>query len=209
MDDDDRLLSADGLLLVRGVAPRAFLTAADVPPNLLRLKPGDWVEVLRRRTVVRVGYRLRADEVRSEAEAPLNAGGEAWELRRAFCRWLRPADPTAFLTAKEFADLSWLVARRMVSARRFGGPDRGAVVEEHPPSLVERGGATYPPEVAQVHSTRVVRLGKRYGPCGSGDDYEDGGLESPRSVVLVRLSYAWCPERFSGDVRRCAAPVEP
>lgn len=179
---------------------RVFLTAADIPPNTLRLRAGEWVRILRERPVVRVGYRLRADDLLSVAREALKEGGSAWELRRAFCRWRSVSEGALNdLTVKEQDDLANLVARQMVRSRNFGGPHRGILVQPREPTQVELAGAEYPGEVAQVFSTRTVRVGRRFGPSGSGEDYENGGLAGDRPVILVRF-FRSSPEWISGDL---------
>lgn len=164
----------------------AFLTAEEVPPNLFRLKPGDTLTPKGRvRAVVRVGYRLHASDLRKEAEALLNtpeAGSAAMLLQRLCGAPLR---------------LTHEVARALVQARGFGGPERGIHVEMHEP----RGRCT-------VWHVRQVRLGTYYpgsggwshGPDGSEYDYENGGLHKPRTVILVTTDLYG--EVISGDFER-------
>lgn len=166
---------------------RVFLTAPEVPPNLLRLKPGDVIVPTSEhvRQVVRVGYRLHAREIKGEATALLNTP----EGRRL------ALDMQTMCGA--CVELEGVVARALVQARRFGGPERGIVAD-----VRALCGA------AVVRGTRCVQLGTYYpggggwshGPDGSEYDYDNGGLSHPRTVVLVR-TYEY-GEVISGDFRR-------
>ena len=92
----------------------------------------------------------------------------------------------------------------------FGGNVRGVLIEdwasEGPETTIRKIDLNSPcpvrvGEVFEVESTRCVRLGERYPPSGSGEDYEDGGLTQPRTVVLVRLRGSRT-EVISGDLAR-------
>lgn len=174
------------------LTPTEFITAQWIPPNLLGLKPG---EVLRPRwnvvrRVVRVGYRLHAKDLKDEAHALLDT-----QKARVLAVALQDLCGAR-------VELDGVVARALVQARRFGGPDRGIhgeTVRMEAPSVM-------------VADTRCVRLGTYYpggggwshGPDGSEYDYEGGGLSTPRTVVLVRTEMG---EVISGDFQRATDPV--
>ena len=100
--------------------------------------------------------------------------------------------------------MNWLLARALVRARGFGGPHRGVMVEDVPGPDDRRILPVSTPHwdgrPLLVESTRRVRLGTRYPPSGSGEDYEGGGLSGLRIAVVVRVSGGW--EMLSGDLRR-------
>ena len=166
-----------------------FLTAAEVPENLLRLKPGDKLQWHTPRRVIRVGYRKSAQDYMDEAKKRLNS----------------PASRSALLTLTinlglppAGLDLQHPVARALAAKDGLGGPERGIWVQ---PRIAPEG-EPEPLDLAPitVKSTYCVRLGTYYPPGGSGEDYEDGGLSSPRTVVLV---VSTCGTTFiSGDLRR-------
>lgn len=170
---------------------RTFLTAQEVPQNLLRLKRGDVLRWTRPpRVVERVGYRKTAADFLDDAESLLR-GEEGRAAVLALRRALYGPSASRFDPAPK--DLDWYVARRLAARDRLGGPERGLVVRD-PAYLVD-----YADTPVEVHGTRVVRLGVYYPPSGGGEDYEDGGLEHPRSVVLVLSDIG---EVISGDLRR-------
>ncbi len=168
---------------------RSFLTAPEVPTNLLRLKPGDRVLFQGPpRKVVRVGYRLTSKDFEAEAQRLLDlpAAREAhYNLAQAL--------------GVSRLDVAHAAARALAGKAQLGGPERG--VWTGPCRWAD--GATM-----TVLSTRCVRLGTYYpgsggwshGPDGSEYEYEYGGLSSPRTVVLVRLAEG--PEVISGDLVR-------
>lgn len=176
-----------------------FLTAAEVPPNVLRLQPGEQVRVLRVRRVVRVGYRLSAKDFLPEAKRLLNT----------------PASHAARLTlcvtvgVENIHGLTYAVARALAAKAGLGGPDRGIHVREDTGAnaldVVYPGAAYGIGEVTYVESTRRVILGRYYPPSGGGEDYEEGGLAKPRTIVLVSLLGGG--EVLSGDLERTGAPV--
>lgn len=173
--------------------PDTFLTAADVPPNLLKLKRGTALRWKRRaRTVVRVGYRKTADDYVDEAKEMLRsvAGQKVIDGLQFFLEGDR------FGRASMLPELDNWIARRLVERDKFGGPDRGILVRDAP-------GLDLADSALVVYSTRVVRLGTYYPPSRGRDpdDYEDGGLAEPRSVILVRTDYG---EVISGDLCTCA-----
>jgi hypothetical protein len=159
-----------------------FLTATEAPPNLLRLKPGErvrWASLERRRTVLRVGYRKIATDYLEEAGNLLCwDGGECWPTLQHLQKF-----------GVNLNDLSFTLARGLARKNKLGGPDRGIWVVEAGPG----------PETFEVGPVRNVRLGTYYQPCGSGEDYTDGGLEHPRVVVLVSTEEG---EVISGDLVR-------
>lgn len=167
----------------------SFLTAPEVPHNLLRLKPGDRVLFHGPpRKVGRVGYRLTSKDFEAEARRLLDLP----EARQALYN-LAQALGVAHL------DVEHAAARALAGKARLGGPERGIWTE---PCRWLDG------ETMTVLSTRCVRLGTYYpgsggwshGPDGSEYDYESGGLSSPRTVVLVLLEEG--PEVISGDLVR-------
>lgn len=167
-----------------------FLLPADIPANLLRLKPGDKVRVLRYRPVHRVGYRLTAANFRTQASQLVNSGelDHAWhELNKAAgCRISE-------------RDLAHAIAYGLCAREQCGGNWRGVIVSDH--SLDTWGDA-----VLTVESTRRVMVGERYPPSVSrsyeyGDEWEPGGLNHAKPVILVTLAgYGF--ELMSGDLER-------
>ena len=169
----------------------SFLTASDVPANLLRLKVGDvlrWVGEAR--TVERVGYRKTAADYLDEAMRRLkedpNGRRAALLLRALIFGSASTFDPAP-------RELDWYLARRLASADRLGGPDRGILMNTTPYAL------DYSATPVVVLGTRTVRLGRYFPPIGGGEDYEDGGLANVRSVVLVQSGIG---EVISGDLVR-------
>ncbi len=180
-----------------GEAPEVFLTAKDAPPNLLRLRLGDVLRWTRTpRTVVRVGYRLRAVDFIDEARRLLDTdAGET--IRKGFDRLAGNRPAGAFWTATPTHGLDWTLARVLVDRAGFGGPDRGLVLNESYYAEMDEVRT----EPITVSSVRSVRIGRRYLASGDDDDYESGGLADARTVVLVRC---WMGEVISGDLARVA-----
>lgn len=174
---DALLDDSTGLMLDE---PPLFLTAAEVPPNLLRLKAGDrvrWADGATPRRVVRVGYRKSACDYLPDADRALR-DADAWAAaRRLLALGMRDRD------------LRYALARGLAQRDRLGGPERGLHVRD----------ATWLDREMTVTATRVVRLGTYYPPSGGGEDHEDGGLADARSVVLVSVG---CAEVVSGDLVR-------
>jgi hypothetical protein len=176
---------------IQGVDDKVvFLPAEEVPPNLLRLKPGDVLRWARDvRTVTKVGYRKTAadylDEARRRLNEDPNGRRAALSLRAVIFGSASTFDPAP-------KDLDWWLARRLAAFDRLGGPERGVHVNE-------RSYGMYRSTPVTVQSTRIVRVGRYYPPFGGGEDYEDGGLAEARSVVLVRCDLG---EVLSGDLQR-------
>lgn len=177
-----------------------FLTAGEVPPNLLRLQPGERVRILRPRSVLKVGYRKSAaDFVHAEAVSAISGvRAEILALERALLRAAYPSETAAasiwYPQSRlhlEYDKLQWVIARALARREHLGGPERGihmATWDQHPAEL-------------SVESTRTVQLGTYYPPSGSGEDFDSGGLSDRRSVVLVRLGPVGV-EVLSGDLER-------
>jgi hypothetical protein len=165
----------------------SFLTAADVPPNLLRLQPGDVLHWTREvRTVERVGYRKTAADFITEADDLLDSN-EGRRITLALAK---------LLGTQVSLRLEWSAARALASKAGMGGPERGLHVRE--PFMYP---GIYEATPVVVHSTRIVRLGRYYPPSGGGEDYESGGITNVRSVVLVSCDFG---EVISGDLARGA-----
>lgn len=195
-----------------------FLTAAELPPNLLRLHPGDAVRVKVARAVERVGYRLCAADLLPEVEAALQQP-EGLALAQAFQRVVDTIVPDprrkpvqSWVMDKTGRDVAHALARQAVKARRFGGPDRGIHVRERPADVRGFVGVRRlqlpPPEVGAVltvKSTYVVQVGRYYPGSGGTppyfDDEESPGLAARRSIVLVVPAYGY-PPMISGDLER-------
>lgn len=162
-----------------------FLTAGDVPPNVLGLHEGDVIRVLRARGVERVGYRLTRGDLLPEAKTLLRSE-EGLRATGAYARALG-------LRLSE-QDLLWVVADALLRKQGFGGRDRGIYVSSRDPLNVFH----------RVVSTRCVQTGRYY--AGSPGSYEDPsdceppGLGGRRTVVLVLLDNG--AEMISGDLER-------
>ena len=159
-----------------------FLTAADVPPNLKGLHEGDfvrWGNDATPRVVTRVGYRKTATDYRDDATRAL-----ATVEGRLAMNGLRAMAGGPVRTK----DVVFAIARAMCARDHCGGPERGLVVEPRDDRRVMR-----------VAGTRIVHIGDYYPPRGSGEDYEDGGLNNRRAIVLVRTGRG---EVISGDLVR-------
>jgi len=171
--------------------PREFLTAEQAPANLLRLQPG---EVLRWkssvRLVERVGYRKSIPDYLDEARAALRTPEG---LRAVSLLYGLIYGSPLLMQEPRLSRLDWFLARKLAFANGFGGRERGLLVRTSPYSV------DYSATPVRVVSTRVVRLGTYYGPSGSGEDAESGGLGKPRSVVLVLADIG---EVISGDLVR-------
>lgn len=195
-----------------------FLTREDIPPNLLGLHPGDRVRVVTARAFVRAGYRLRSKDLQEEAENALKDERGAG-VRAAYCALLDalqppkvPAKMTGLPRGTQHR-IAQALARDLVSARRFGGPERGVHVVPWAPDAIAPIGAArkfsalVPPVGTElvVDSTYIVQVGTYYAPSyGSPpyyDDAEPGGLAARRPVVVV-IPYGHYPHMISGDLAR-------
>lgn len=170
-----------------------FLLPTDIPANLLRLKPGDKVRVLRYRPVRRVGYRLTARDFKTQASQLVDSDEfhSAWTAlnKAAGCNLARH-------------DMQAAVAYAMCAKAKCGGEWRGVVVDD------DRWNFAYG-TVWTVKSTRRVQTGKRYPPQSwrdsfTGDcDYDPGGLSCGKTVILVSIVEASTGlEVMSGDLER-------
>jgi hypothetical protein len=175
-----------------------------VPDNLLRLREGEQVVAQVWRPVYRVGYRLRADDLLDEAQRVL-ADPDVAAATSTLNKALRKAgnDDLRALIGPIVHErgLRMAVARGLVQARRFGGPDRGILVL---PGEAPRDAAITQflgENAYTVSGTRCVQVGVRFPSSGSGEDYEDGGLHRRKTVVLLRLKEV-CGEFISGDFQR-------
>ncbi len=190
------------MLRLTSATPTTFLTGEEIPPNLLRLKPGDVVAWNREpRRVERVGYRLSAGDFTDEAWQLLKKDPAVIQARKALCQAL----------GVSHLRLQSEVAYALAAEAGLGGPERGIHVD--PCGTVghgeyvqdDDGNETYH---MKVQSTRIVKVGTYYAPQSYGDgglyeydDYEHipGGLENMRPVVLVELDDG--VEVLSGDLR--------
>lgn len=201
-----------------------FLPHDQIPPNLLRLRPGDKVRVVTSRAFVRAGYRLRAADLYDEVEAALkDTRGAA--LRLAFHGLLSTLEPSkmpvethvALLPYDAHRRLVHVLARELVKARRFGGPSRGVHVVPWVEDAVvnfrvarRRISDTLAPPGAEleVDHTYTVRVGVYYPPSYGAppyyDDAEPGGLMHARTVIVAVLkdNYRSYPHVLSGDLAR-------
>lgn len=170
-----------------------FLLPADIPANLLRLKPGDKVRCSRYRPVIRVGYRLTARNFKAQASQLVDTDEfqEAWNnlIRVAGCPIMRH-------------DMQAAVAYGLCAKAKCGGEWRGVVVNDDPWSFAYG-------TVWTVKSTRRVQTGKRYPPQSWRDsftgecDYDPGGLSKGKTVILVSVVEASTGfEIMSGDLER-------
>lgn len=164
------------------VAASTFL--ADPPPSPSpRIRGGDRVRVCTPREFIRAGYRKTAEDYKVEAE----------DLYRS----LRQTHPEVVRLMRS-RDLIWALARGLAQGAGLGGPERGVWVR----SLSDAVG-----EVGTAERCWQVRVGSYFPPCGSGEDYEDGGLARARSVTVwaVRGDCGGVRHMLAGDLARVRA----
>lgn len=163
-----------------------FLTAADVPANLLRVRPGERIRLTTPRCVRRVGYRLSATDFREEADRLMKDSEVSHNLIIAY-RALTGVTPN-------WKKIRQLIAYDLARKAGLGGPERGIVVE---PLVLTCA--------LIVDSVRQVRLGSYYPPSNPtrrdyyDDEPEPGGLANPKTVVLLTTAHL---ELISGDCTR-------
>lgn len=153
-------------------------------------RPGDQVEVLRPLWVKRVGYKLHWHDLVAEVEAAQTTS----EILRLL-DWRRSFVPPYLLQA---------LAKLKVEQQGFGGNERVIVyqtLDETSANTLDRLLSDNVPHhgyvgyVAEVYGKRTAYTGVRYPACGSGEDWEPGGLEDRQAHVILRTSY--------GEIEAC------
>lgn len=157
-------------------------------------RPGDQVEVLKPLWVKRVGYPLHwQDLIEQVAAAPeTTAVLDALGWRGRDC-------PFYFAQA---------VAKMRVEAAGFGGNERAILYCELDPPPIDNPDLWidslllnnmphhgYVGRVVEVYGKRTAYTGTRYPACGSGEDWEPGGLEDRQAHVILRTTY--------GEIEAC------
>lgn len=166
---------------VEAVRPDGFLTVAEVPPNKT-WRPDDRVRLTIPRRVLRVGYRRGLDDA---AEAVPHVAEQAIaELYAATCGV--PTPPPWQVSRRASRLVNRALQSMWLTIHGMGGCDRGV----HWMRV-----SADPETIYTVIGKRMARVGTYYPPCGSGEDYEPGGLSPSRVVVLVQLTSGF--ERFS------------
>lgn len=195
-----------------------FLTPSEIPANLTRLQTGDRVRVVTSRAFVRAGYRLSGPDLYPEVEAALS-GPQGEPLVAAFLAFNHGLgsgrERPRKLSRRTRERLTQVLAWDLVSAWRFGGPERGIHVSMDgrlDPKFIKLGpwgprSTTPIPTGTEVvvGSTYTVRVGTYY--AGSNwqppyyDDAEPGGLSDPRTIVVV-VPLDRGTHLLSGDLER-------
>lgn len=164
-----------------------FLVAAEVPVQRGVVRAGDRVRVLVNRPVVRVGYRLHPNDFREEAER-LARTPEVHDAMTALRKAL--GLPSSALSIHgDRSRMREAVCVALVKQARFGGPDRGVVVDVTDEGPLE--------EIVTVWGTRRHQLGIRYPATGSHEDYEPGGLDGRRTITVCETNRG---DFLSGDL---------
>ena len=153
----------------------------------MTIRVGDRVRIKNPRWIKRVGYPLHWHDLRADVEADPRVA----EFLKAL-GYDSQYIPTYFIQA---------VAKLHVEVRGFGGKERtihycsmgGDPIFEDYPSHGYVGCYT------TVTGKRVAYTGTRFGPSGSGEDYENGGLEDRKAHVILRTHL--------GEIEACDVEV--
>lgn len=175
------------ILTFHAEAERHFLTHAEVPANRL-VRVGDRVRIPSGREVERVGYRLTIASQMPAADLLIRTpeGFQAAQALAVACGLKR-------IHGSASNALRYAMATMLLQSKGYGGVERGVEVKMWDGAFV-----------GQVIEKRQAQVGTRYPGCGSGEDYESGGLSPRKTIVLVKVAgFGWA---FSGDTEPAIEP---
>ena len=154
----------------------------------MTIRVGDRVRIKNPRWIKRVGYPLHWHDLRADVEADPRVA-EFLKTLGYTSQYI----PTYFIQA---------VAKLHVEVRGFGGKERA--IHYHPLDGDDSIFNDYPEHgyvgvVVIVTGKRVAYTGTRFGPSGSGEDYESAGLEDRKAHVILRTHL--------GEIEACDVEV--